>query len=440
MIRLDIQMFADAGTNVNTTTGYVNAYTGITGVDANNVMTPGMKTFYDTAMLDNARDALVYAQLGKDQPLPANSGKKVEWRKWNTLPDADELVEGVIPEGKKFGQTVIDVEITQHGLYVPITDVLEKHHVDPVWLGATEEVGASIGRTHEKVIRKALMMATNVLLADAVKTDDGSYSYVSTPTDRGALSTAVATFNVLTPDMIAQAVTALQKANAPYYDGAEYLGVLNPSVWYDLRKNPFWVDVHKYSQTTEIFNGEVGELHGVRFLKSNMAPIIRGGNLQGTTRNLAVYDTTTDTATVNIKGTVTIAEGDLILPGTKVVIGGVTNEVVTFTGHADANSAVMVLKDKITAAANDVIYPEGGVTGQAVYQTMIFGKEAFGVIKPDGASIETIIHEKTSGIGGPLNQFGTVGGKFSGAAKILYPERMVVIESTSKYSSTDKAN
>lgn len=75
-----------------------------------------------------------------------------------------------------------------------------------------------------------------------------------------------------------------------------------------------------------------------------------------------------------------------------------------------------------------------------MYQTYIFGKDAFKVIKPDGRSIEMIIHDRKSGVGGPLNQFGTIGGRFTSAAKVVYPERIVCIESTSKYSFKDNEN
>lgn len=43
-------------------------------------------------------------------------------------------------------------------------------------------------------------------------------------------------------------------------------------------------------------------------------------------------------------------------------------------------------------------------------------------------------------VGGPLNQFSTVGYKFETATKILYQERMLRVESGSSYSATDTAN
>ena len=88
---IDLQLFADGGSVVNTTTGTANANTGATA--ATGAMSSTMKTYYDTELLENARDEAIYGQLGKHQALPRNHGKTVEWRKWNTLPEPDKLVE-----------------------------------------------------------------------------------------------------------------------------------------------------------------------------------------------------------------------------------------------------------------------------------------------------------------------------------------------------------
>ena len=100
----DLQLFAEAGNVVNASEGYVNAYTGETqGFSGENNLSQELKTFYDTELLENARVELFYAQFGKKQPLPANHGKTVQWRKWNTFARAAQLQEGVIPTGQKFG-------------------------------------------------------------------------------------------------------------------------------------------------------------------------------------------------------------------------------------------------------------------------------------------------------------------------------------------------
>ena len=70
---------------------------------------------------------------------------------------------------------------------------------------------------------------------------------------------------------------------------------------------------------------------------------------------------------------------------------------------------------------------------------MFFGKDAFAVVDPEGMGMEMIIKGRDQ-VGGPLNQFSTVGYKFENAAKILYEERMVRVESCSAYSTVDEDN
>jgi hypothetical protein len=82
---------------------------------------------------------------------------------------------------------------------------------------------------------------------------------------------------------------------------------------------------------------------------------------------------------------------------------------------------------------------EGGADGAAVYGCLFLGKEAYGVIDPEGAGMEMIIKDKSQA-GGPLNQFSTLGYKFEGGAKILYQDRMLRVECSSALSDTDEDN
>ena len=352
---MNLQLFADAGTVVNTTAGDVNAHTGA----ANNtgVMDDTIKAFYDTELLENARVEMFYAQFAKKQPLPRGRGKTVEWRKWNTFAKADELAEGVIPDGQKFGITAKTGVISQYGTYTSISDQLELHAYDPVILGATEEMGASAAETQETLIRDALLENTNVLYCDNITVTTGAV--VGTPTAPNQMEATAETMSVLTPDMVSKAVTNLKKNRVPTI-GGKYFAVIHPSVAYDLRKSKEWVEAHKYAQPGEIYNGEIGELHGCRFIENVFAPVLDGeyANKEGT----------------------------------------------------------------------------------ATYATYFFGKDSFGIIDPEGGALEMIVKDKSQ-IGGPLNQFSTIGYKFeTNGATVLYPERLLRVMSCSSYSATDEAN
>lgn len=344
-IKINLQLFA-AGTMVNATTTYINSDTGATtAFDATNKLSDTMKTYYDTELLENARANLIFAQFGKKQPLPANKGRTMEWRKWNTLPKADTLVEGVVPTGKKMGMSNLTASLEQYGIFVAITDLLDLHAIDNVLLGATEELGASAGESMDILIRNELETNTNVMFCDTVT--DGESSEVS------AIGGLSADNNRLTPDMVNKAVTWLKKNKAPTING-KYVAILHPSVTYDLRSSDEWIEAHKYAATTEIFNGEIGELHGVRFIET-------------------------------------------------------TNAKVTENG------------------------------GKMVYTTIFLGKDAYGIVDPEGGGLEMIVKDKSE-VGGPLEQYSTAGYKFESATKILYPERMVLVKSCSVYSTKDAEN
>lgn len=356
---INLQLFADAGTLVNATGNFVNAYDGTTqNFDAAHSLNGELKTFYDTELLENARVELFYAQFAKKQPLPKNHSKTVEWRKWNTFEKAGKLQEGVIPTGQKFGMSSKTGAIEQYGTYTAITDILELRAYDDTILGATEEMGASAAETQETLIRDALLVNTNVLYCDNINVSDGTVA--GTPKTPAEMEATAAIMCMFTPDMVAKAVTKMKKDRVPTING-KYYAVIHPSAAYDLRKSNDWVEAHKYAATSEIFNGEIGEIHGCRFIENVFAPVLGGEDYQ--------------------------------------------------------NKA-------------------GGVT----YATYFFGKDAFGIIDPEGGALEMIVKDKSQ-IGGPLNQFSTIGYKFeTNGATILYTERVLRVMSCSSYSATDEAN
>ena len=272
MMIMNLQLFADAGTMINSTTGTVNAYTGAT--TTSDAMAPELKTFYDTELLENARIEMFYAQFGKKQNLPANNGKTVEWRKFNTFGPATKLQEGVIPPAQPFGTTNKIATIGQYGTFTSITDQLELRAYDDIILGATVEMGASAAETQETLIRDALLVGTNVLYCPNINVADGTVSG-AVPTSAATMECTATVMSVLTPAVVAKCVTILKKNRVPRING-KYYAVIHPSVAHDLRQSKEWIEAHKYAATTEIFNGEIGELHGCRFIENVFAPVLKG--------------------------------------------------------------------------------------------------------------------------------------------------------------------
>lgn len=448
---VDLQRFAQAGDNVIGTAANVNAYTGVqTAQGPKNTMSPTMKVYYDTELLENARNEHFFAQFGRKQPLPRGRGKTIEWRKFNTLPNAERLTEGVIPTGKDFGMTTLVSGINQYGMYITISDQLELHAIDDVILGVTEELGASAGETQDVAIRNVLMEGTNVMYADTL--DENGDPTGETPAGRWQLTKA----NRLTPQMVNKAVTLLKKLKAPRING-KYICLIHPSVTYDLREDKKWIDVHKYSATTEIFNGEIGELHGCRFIETPTATVWSGAPLDATKRTLTLTATyvTNDGTAMAEWGDPSPYRATITETPTKELVGRFCHiyddsasgfvGTVKIVGVDTAKKFVWFDVDLgITPASGDKLYPgesgaEVGGESVAVYGCLFLGRDAYGIIDPDGAAMEMIIHDKDEA-GGPLNQFSTLGYKFSGGTKILYEDRMVRVECCSSMSDIDEDN
>lgn len=69
-----------------------------------------------------------------------------------------------------------------------------------------------------------------------------------------------------------------------------------------------------------------------------------------------------------------------------------------------------------------------------IFATMVFGADAYGTTEITGGGAELITHNKGE-IGGPLNQYSTVGWKQTKAAEILVDEYIVRINSTATEGS-----
>ena len=342
IIKLNLQFFADGGTLVNATGNYVNAYTGETiAHEGVNTMDPELKDFYDTELLENARIEMFYAQFAKRQPLPQNHGGKVEWRKWNTFERASKLQEGVIPTGQKFGITSLTGGIDQYGTYTSITDRLEMRAYDDVILGATEEMGASAAETQEVLIRDALLAGTNVLYCDNITLATGAAA--GTPTAPGEMEASTTVLSKLTPEMVNKAVTIMKKNRVPRING-RYVAVIHPSVAHDLRASEGWIEMHKYSATTELFNGEIGELHGVRFIEDVFAPVLAGdyANKAGTV-TYATYFFGKDSF-----GIIDPAGGGMeMIIKDKTQAGGPLNQFSTIGYKFETNGATILYQERL---------------------------------------------------------------------------------------------
>lgn len=398
--------------------------TGMTGLSAE------MKTFYDMALIDEAQANLVHDQFGQKRPIPANGGKIIEFRKFAPLAKATTpLTEGVTPDGKQLSVSTVSAAVSQYGDYITQSDMLELTALDNTILESAKLLGRQAGATLDTVVRNVMHSGTNVIYAEKVTS-----SGVTEVKSRAALDSDCA----ITVELIQRAVAKLRAQNAPTING-KYVGIIHPYVAYDLMRDPEWVDAHKYAQPENLYEGEIGELAGVRFVQTTEAKIYAGDDLASDSRTLAVNSSAGYTGSVtSIKFDGGTVETDA-LAGRCILINGVRAKVTANT----ADTLTIESCDFGTVADNAVIYPgEGGRDGLAVFGTLILGDGAYGVTEVTGGGLEIIVKQRgSSGAADPLDQRSSVGWKAIKTAEMLIENYLVRIESVSKrFSTSAKAN
>ena len=247
LLRLNLQLFA---TTMTTETGSLSAE---------------MKTFYEKRLLDQAEPLLVHNQFGDKYPIPAGSGKKIEFRKYSALPKAlTALTEGVTPAGNSLTVTTVEGTVKQYGDWIQLSDMLQMTAIDNNVVQATKLLSSQAGRTLDTVTREVLAGGTNVIYAPKVV--DGAETEVL------SRSTLIPEC-VLTPFVVMRAAATLEAMNTPKIDGS-YVLIIHPYCRETLQESPGWVDVVKYKEGNNTFSGEIGKIGDVRVVTTSEAKVI----------------------------------------------------------------------------------------------------------------------------------------------------------------------
>ena len=370
------------------------------------------KTFYDRQLLESARTRFVHAKFGQMRPIPRNSGKRVEFRRWNLF-DANAamkaLEEGVTPSGQSLSQSNVEALVSQYGAYVEVSDLLDMTGYDQVITESAELLGEQLGTVVEWVTRDAMNAGNNVQRAGG-------------KTSRAALTAD----DKLTVDEIRKAVRTLKRAKArPFCEDERkphFICICSPDATYDLQNDALWQDVSKYSNAEAIYSGEIGRLFGVVFVESTEAKVFRQSVWN------KVSEATSSSASFVLKNAPTEAEAAyLSREDNPIRIGEASYTIAGF----DPSSNTVTLKETASLAADAIVYSEDAgaldpetKTAMDVHSTLIFGKDAYGVVDVAGSGALQIIIKPhgSAGTQDPLDQRATVGAKVAAYTAVILNE------------------
>lgn len=370
------------------------------------------KTFYDRQLLESARTRFVHAKFGQMRPIPRNSGKRVEFRRWNLF-DANAamkaLEEGVTPSGQSLSQSNVEALVSQYGAYVEVSDLLDMTGYDQVITESAELLGEQLGTVVEWVTRDAMNAGNNVQRAGG-------------KTTRAALTAD----DKLTVDEIRKAVRTLKRAKArPFCEDERkphFICICSPDATYDLQNDALWQDVSKYSNAEAIYSGEIGRLFGVVFVESTEAKVFRQSVWN------KVSEATSSSTSFVLKNAPTEAEAAyLSREDNPIRIGEASYTIAGF----DPSSNTVTLKETVSLAADAIVYSEDAgaldpetKTAMDVHSTLIFGKDAYGVVDVAGSGALQIIIKPhgSAGTQDPLDQRATVGAKVAAYTAVILNE------------------
>lgn len=395
------------------------------GLNYANQFAADVQQYIADETLPIARKQLVAYQAGEMLTLPKGMGTTYTATRFMRLPLPQyPLAEGVPPVGETLTLQQVTGVAQQWGDAVKITDQAEIQTKHPLFKVAMNLIGLQIAETFERNTFQTLMAMTQV-------------NYVNTRGSRHAIQAG----DVLDPTTILRTTAILRTLGAIRFMGDEetdtklvaeqggarasesprtmphYIGLVHTQVTADWSQNSTVVLSRSYSDINRLYNYEIGEWGGIRFLESNMvptftgylnssngaayAPVVGGGTFNGT--NVYVIITGTDTnnyyeSTIYaVSGAQAVAANGSLNVTTPNITGYLYNVYVGYTttptnlglcaaGPALGPAAGQAVQlppattVNITGVGMYQVPPANPSNGITVYPSFIIGRGLFGQI------------------------------------------------------------
>lgn len=225
-----------------------------------------MQTFYSREFLDRVKLMTVYDVGAQRKAMPRNSGKVIYFNRFDRLtPATTPLTTGTTPSTTTLSTTVVSATVAQYGDWAQVSDIFELTSIDEGLRESVSVFAQQGAETIDTLIKTELANGTAQLA-----------------NGKSVLSDIAAT-DTLDGAEIRKAVKTLKVNGAHKFSDGYFRGIIPVASVYDLMGDSEWLDAHRYTDASNILNGEVGRLHGVRFSETN--------NQSTTSSTTTVYDT-----------------------------------------------------------------------------------------------------------------------------------------------------
>lgn len=447
------------------------------GVNVASSFSGDYSPYLDKKILPIALKELSVYQFADKKKIPKGGGPTWTATRWQRVPlPYAPLAEAVPPTGENLTIQQITCVAQQWGDTITVSDIAQYTIMHDPFQQAIRLLALSEAETKERNMFNTLMGTAQV-------------NYVNTRGSRAALVPG----DVLDTTTVLRTVGALKTLGARRFMGPEnddpeisiaagsgkladknpsvaphYAAVCHTLIVADWSQNSTVILARSYSAVNRLYNYEIGEWGGCRFIDSNMVPTFTGfaqvngtpsttgGNLgtgtyfvivtgqdtqnqfesyiaqvsnaisvTGTTGSISVTVPSTSGYNYNVYVGTTSTPSNLgFAPSTGPNVGPLAQQA---TQLAPGTTAV------ITALGVSQVPPAAPATGVTVYPTFVFGVGAFASVTL--ANVEHFMLNKADK-SDPLNQRAIVGYKYYEGNCITNQQFVARIESVSAFSST----
>jgi N4-gp56 family major capsid protein len=246
-------------------------------------LNPAAQAYYDKQLLKRLQPNLVFAKYGQKRPIPRKAGATVNYRRYTRLPVSTiPIVEGVTPAALPIASESVTAVVEEHGDWTPLYDFIDMAGIDPTMEEYTNVLGDLAGEKIDTIIRDKIKVGTNIYRVNG-----------------RATRVTIAAGDIMNGATMRRIRRIMSRNNVrPVAGAGAYLAFVHPDVADDIMGDSAWVNAKHYADPKAVIAGEIGELYGVRYIVSTMAPIFAGEGA----------------GAIDVYGTLVIGEGAYAIP------------------------------------------------------------------------------------------------------------------------------
>ncbi len=227
-----------------------------------------MNEYYEKVFLARAKKTIVLAEGAQKSTHSKNSGKTIVFnRKTPMSLVTSALSEGANPAVVLMAGANVSCTLAEYGNTAKISKFLTLTGIDAGNKENIDVLGQNMGETINRLTGNALSAGFTASFANAKK------------------ASSIKTSDTLDLTDIRTTVQNLELAQASRYKDGFFIGKVQPVSKSGLMADSTWLGVRQYSDPKDLYMGEIGEVHGVRFLlnTSKMSAVGTGGSSTVTT-------------------------------------------------------------------------------------------------------------------------------------------------------------